>query len=182
MIVQETINLYRNLIEKIEKENLNPFEIKIENLKPEDNLYVNGILLSIMVRLFKLKIEHLEKMLSTQEKKEIVRNIFKQVLKEETGLQDQTIEELLKIESLREKLRKKKSIIPEKIRYEEFKVREFLFESIDYNEYARDVKERIEKGTFKIKNIQDFIGLLFAMQLYQLQIEDISQFLRKNTV
>jgi hypothetical protein len=97
-------------------------------------------------------------------------------LKEETGLQDKTIEELLKIESLREKLRKKKSIIPEKIRYEEFKVREFLFESVDYNEYARDVKERIEKGTFKIKSIQDFIGLLFAMQLYQLEIEDISQF------
>ncbi|MGC9189061.1 MAG: hypothetical protein ACP5F0_07190 [Sulfurihydrogenibium sp.] len=179
MIVQETINLYRNLIEKIEKENLNPFELKIENLKPEDNLYLNGILLSVMVRLFKLKVEYL---LSTQEKKEIVRNVFKQVLKEEIGLQDQTIEELLKIESLREKLRKKKSIIPEKIRYEEFKVREFLFKSIDYNEYARDVKERIEKGTFKIKSIQDFIGLLFAMQLYQLEIEDISQFLRKNTV
>jgi hypothetical protein len=170
VIVQETINLYRNLIEKIEK----------ENLKPENNLYVNSILLSIMVRLFKLKVEHLEKMLSTQEKKEIVRNVFKQVLKEEIGLQDQTIEELLKIESLKEKLRKKKSIIPEKIRYEEFKVREFLFKSIDYDEYAKDVKERIEKGTFKINNIQDFIGLLFAMQLYQIDIEDISQFLKRN--
>ncbi|MGC9001355.1 MAG: hypothetical protein ACP5J2_10380, partial [Caldisericum sp.] len=83
---------------------------------------------------------------------------------------------LLKIESLREKLRKKKSIIPEKIRYEDFKVREFLFKSIDYNEYAKNIKEQIEKGTFKIESIQDFIGLLFAMQLYQLEIEDISQF------
>jgi hypothetical protein len=100
-------------------------------------------------------------------------------LKEEIGLQDQTIEELLKIESLREKLRKKKAKIPEKIRYKEFKVREFLFESIDYNEYARNVKERIEKGTFKIESIQDFIGLLFALQLYQIDIEDISQFLKK---
>ncbi|PMP77077.1 MAG: hypothetical protein C0178_03690 [Sulfurihydrogenibium sp.] len=178
MIVQETINLYRNLIEKIEKENLNPFELKIENLKPEDNLYVNGILLSIMVRLFKLKVEYL---LSTQEKKEIVRNVFKQVLKEEIGLQDETIEELLKIESLREKLKKKKTKLPEKIRYE-VKVREFLHKSIDYDEYAKNIKEQIEKGTFKINNIQDFIGLLFALQLYQLEIEDISQFLRKNTV
>jgi hypothetical protein len=178
VIVQETINLYRNLIEKIEKENLNPFEIKIDNLKPEDNLYVNGILLSIMVKLFQLKIEHLEKMLSTEEKKEIIKTVFKQVLKEETGLQDETIEELLKIESLREKLRKKKSIIPEKIRYE-VKVREFLHKSIDYDEYAKNIKEQIEKGTFKIENIQDFIGLLFALQLYQIDIEDISQFLRK---
>jgi hypothetical protein len=134
-----------------------------------------------MVKLFQLKIKHLEKMLSTQEKKEIVRNVFKQVLKEEIGLQDETIEELLKIESLREKLKKKKTKLPEKIRYE-VKVREFLHKSIDYDEYAKNIKEQIEKGTFKINNIQDFIGLLFALQLYQLEIEDISQFLRKNTV
>jgi len=184
----EVVNFYKRLIEKIKKENLNPFEISTEDLKNlvGDNVFYNGIIISIISKIIKLKAEYLEKQViskTEEEKQETIKSVFKQVLKEETNLGEDDIEELLMIDSIREKLKKPKAIKPKRISYQEFQeitksqIKEVLFENTDYNAYALEIAKQIEKGTFKIKSYKDFIGLMFAIALYEIDIEDIDEFL-----
>ncbi|RUM58736.1 MAG: hypothetical protein DSY60_01120 [Persephonella sp.] len=185
------INFYRELIEKIEKEELNPFEMSSEELSEElkeligDNFIINGIVISLLSKLLKLKVEYLGKQLIQieEEKEERLKDVFKQVLKEETNLEDDDIEALLMIDSIKEKLKKPKSIKPKKISYKEFQkitkgeIKNSLHKIIDYNKYALEVAKEVENGTFKIKNIKDFIGSLFAIHLFNIEVKDIKKFL-----
>ncbi|ACO04982.1 hypothetical protein PERMA_A0004 (plasmid) [Persephonella marina EX-H1] len=184
----EAIKFYKELIEKVEKENSNPFEISIEKLKElaGDSIFHNGIIISLLAKLIRLKAEYLEKQIIPQteeEKKEAVKSIFKQVLQEETGLEEDNIETLLMVDSIKEKLKKPKAVKPKKISYQEFQeiaksqIREVLHEDTDYNTYALKIAKQIEKGTFKIKSYKDFIGLMFAIYLFNLEINDIKAFL-----
>ncbi|RUM62066.1 MAG: hypothetical protein DSY59_00885 [Persephonella sp.] len=185
------INFYRELIEKIEKEELNPFEMSSEELSEElkeligDNFIINGIVISLLSKLLKLKVEYLGKQLIQieEEKEERLKDVFKQVLKEEINLEDDDIEALLMIDSIKEKLKKPKSIKPKKISYKEFQkitkgeIKNSLHKIIDYNKYALEVAKEVENGTFKIKNIKDFIGSLFAIHLFNIEVKDIKKFL-----
>ena len=185
----EFINLYKNLIEQVKKEELNPFEIDIYKLKNlvSDNIFNNGLIISLLSKLIKLKAEYLEKQLIPQteeEKEEKIKSIFKQVLQEESNLEEDDIEALLMVDSIREKLKKPKSTKTERISYQEFQklakeqVKEVLYEDTDYNAYALEIAKQIEKGTFKIKNYKDFIGLMFAIYLFNLEIANIEKFLQ----
>ena len=150
-----------------------------------DNFIINGIVISLLSKLLKLKVEYLGKQLIQieEEKEERLKDVFKQVLKEETNLEDDDIEALLMIDSIKEKLKKPKSIKPKKISYKEFQkitkgeIKNSLHKTIDYNKYALEVAKEVENGTFKIKNIKDFIGLLFAIHLFNIEVKDIKKFL-----
>ena len=181
----EFINLYKNLIEQVKKEELNPFEIdtyKLRNLV-SNNIFTNGLIISLLSKLIKLKAEYLEKQLIPKTEEEKIKSVFKQVLQEETNLEDEDIEALLTVDSIKEKLKKPKSIKIERISYQEFQklakeqVKEVLYEDTDYNAYALEIAKQIEKGTFKIKNYKDFIGLMFAIYNFELEIESVEKFL-----
>ncbi|NPA53861.1 MAG: hypothetical protein GXO21_04265 [Aquificae bacterium] len=184
----ETIETYKKIIKQIEEGRIDPFEVEFESLKElvGDNIFTNGLIISFLSKLLKLKAEYLEKQIIPQteeEKKEAVKSIFKQVLQEETGLEDDDIEALLMVDSIKEKLKKPKAVKPKKISYQEFQeiaksqIREVLHEDTDYNTYALKIAKQIEKGTFKIKSYKDFIGLMFAIYLFNLEINDIKAFL-----
>ena len=186
--IYEIINFYKKLVEEVKQEKLNPFEISIEDLKSltGDSIFTNGLIISLLSKLVKLKAEYLEEHLITQtekEKEKAVKHIFRQVLKEEADLSDDDIESLLMIDSIREKLRKPKSVSPKRISYREFQditrgqIKEVLHEDTDYNAYAREIYEKIKKGAFRIRSIQDFIGLMFAIYIYNLDIYDIGGFI-----
>ena len=184
----ETIETYRKIIQEIEENKINPFEVSIHELKEltGDNIFTNGLILSIAAKILKLKAKNLITEENPEDKKEAVKSIFRQVLKEETNLEEDDIEALLMIDSIKEKLKKPKAIKPKKIPYQEFQritknqIKEVLFENTDYNAYALEIAKQIEKGTFKIKNFKDFIGLMYAIYNYNLDIKDIRQFLPKS--
>ena len=181
--VYEFINLYRDLIRQVKEEGLNPLDIDIYKLQElvSDDIFTNGLIISLLSKIVRLKAEYLEKQLIPEEdeKEQTVRHIFRQVLKEETDLSDDDIEDLLMVDSIKEKLRKPKSMSPKRISYQEFQeitknqIKEVLHEGTDYNAYAREIYEKIKKGAFRIRSIQDFIGLMFAITLYNLDITDI---------
>jgi len=185
--VFEFINLYRDLIRQVKEEGLNPLDIDIYRLKElvSDDIFTNGLIISLLSRIVRLKAEYLEKQLIPEEdeKEQTVRHIFRQVLKEETNLSDDDIESLLMVDSIREKLKKPKSVSPKRISYQEFQemtksqIREVLCEDTDYNAYAREIYEKIKKGVFRLKSYKDFIGLMFAIYIYNLDVKDIKQFL-----
>ena len=184
----EFINLYKDLIEQVKKEELNPFEIDIYKLKNlvSNNIFTNGLIISLLSKLIKLKAEYLEKQLIPKTEEEKIKSVFKQVLQEETNLEDEDIEALLTVDSIKEKLKKPKSIKTNRISYQEFQklaknqVKEVLYEDTDYNAYALEIAKQIEKGNFKIKNYKDFIGLMFAIYLFNLEIYNIETFIEKN--
>lgn len=184
----ETIGTYKKLIQEIEKNKIDPFEVSIQELKEltGDNIFTNGLILSIAAKILKLKAKNLITEENTEDKKEIVKSIFKEVLKEETNLEEDDIEALLMVDSIKEKLKKPKAIKPKKIPYQEFQritksqIKEVLFENTDYNAYALEIAKQIEKGTFKIRNFKDFIGLMYAIYNYNLDISDITKFLPKS--
>ena len=186
----EVVNFYKELVEKIKKENLNPFEISTKDLKSlvGDNIFHNGLIISLLSKIIKLKAEYLEKQLifkTEEEKQEAVKSVFKQVLQEETNLEEDEIEALLMIDSIKEKLKKPKAIKPERITYQEFQkitksqIKEVLFEDTDYNAYALEIAKQIQQGIFKIKSYKDFIGLMFAISLLNLDVNNLKSFLRK---
>ena len=41
------------------------------------------------------------------------------------------------------------------------------------------VKVEIEKGTFRIKTLRDFIALMFAIYMFNLEVNSISRFVVK---
>ncbi len=181
----ETIKTYKKLIQEIEENKINPFEVSIHELKEltGDNIFTNGLILSIAAKILKLKAKNLITEENTEDKKEVVKSIFKEVLKEETNLEEDDIEALLMVDSIKEKLKKPKAIKPKKIPYQEFQritknqIKEVLFENTDYNSYALEIVKQIEKGTFKIKSYKDFIGLMFAIYLFNLEIKSIKKFI-----
>ena len=185
--VYDFIKLYRELVEKAKKEQINPLQIDINDLKElvSDDILTNGLVISLLAKIVKLKAEYLEKQITPEEsKQQTIKSIFKEVLKEETKLEEEDIESLLMVESIREKLRKPKTVKPKRISYQEFKqitkeqIKEALFENTDYNSYALQIVKQIEKGTFKIRSFKDFIGLMFAIYIFNLQIDDIKEFLK----
>ena len=182
----EFVKIYKELIEKVKTEKLNPFEIDINQLKEliSDDLITNGLIISLLTKILKLKAEYLEKQLiPEEEKEEKIKKVFKQVLQEETDLSEDDIEDLLMIESIKAKLRKPKAVNPPKISYQEFQkitkgeIIEVLYEDTDYNNYAKEIYRKIKNNTFKIRSIQDFIGLMFAIYNYNLNIKHIKSFL-----
>lgn len=168
--VFSVIRYYRQLLES----DIDLFSLSLDELKEyfSEDLETNGIILSLLTKILKRKVEILESMLIKQDNKQEIKRIFKEVLKEETGLDELTIEELLMIDSFRDKLRKPKSIKPQRISYKEFQeltkqeVLNAVSHSVDYNELARDIYERIKKGVFRIKTYRDFIGLMYAIYLF----------------
>lgn len=186
--VFEVINFYKELVEKVKREEVNPFEVDLKDLKEiaGDNIFTNGLIISLLSKLLKLKADYLEKQIippSKEEKEEKIKSVFKQVLKEETNLEEDDIEALLMVDSFKEKLRKPKSVKPARISYQEFQeitknqIKEVLFEDTDYNAYAKEIAKQIEKGIFKIRSYKDFIGLMFAITFEGIIVEDIKQFL-----
>jgi len=186
--IYETINLYKKLINEIKKENLNPFDISIQELKffTGDDIFTNGLIISILSKLLSFKAAYLVENYfpkSKEEKEKKIKSIFKQVLKEETDLEEDDIETLLMFESVREKLKKPKSVKPKKISYQEFQeitksqIKEVLYEDTDYNAYALKIAKEIEEGRFKIRSYKDFIGLMFSIYLFKLEIDDIKRFI-----
>lgn len=181
----EFINLYRSLIDKAKKDLINPFDISIDDLKQltGDNILTNGLIISLLSKIIKLKAEYLEKQLSGNDKEKQIKSVFKEVLKEETNLEEDDIEALLMEESIREKLRKPKSVKPQRISYQTFQeitknqIKDVLFEDTDYNTYALEIAKKIQQGTFKIKTYKDFIGLMFAIYLFDLEIKSVKYFL-----
>ena len=182
----EAVNFYKQLIEKVKTEDLNPFEISINDLKNivSDDIFTNAIIISFLAKVIKLKAEYLTNQIFPKEKQEEkIKSAFKEVLKEETNLEEDDIETLLTIESIKEKLKKPKAIKPKRISYQEFQkitknqIKEVLFENTDYNAHALEIVKQIENGTFKIKNYKDFIGLMFAIYNFQLNIDSIKHFL-----
>lgn len=168
--VFSVIRYYRQLLES----DIDLFSLSLDELKEyfSEDLETNGIILSLLTKILKRKVEILESMLVKQDNKQEIKRIFKEVLKEETGLDELTIEELLMVESFRDKLRKPKSIKPQRISYKEFQeltkqeVLNAVSHSVDYNELAKDIYERIKRGVFRIKNYRDFIGLMYAIYLF----------------
>ncbi len=187
--VFEFINLYRDLIRQVKEEGLNPLDIDIYKLQElvSDDIFTNGLIISLLSKIVRLKAEYLEKQLIPEEdeKEQTVRHIFRQVLKEETNLSDGDIESLLMIDSIREKLKKPKSVNPKRISYQEFQeitksqIKEVLYEDTNYNTFAKEIYEKIKKGIFTIRSYKDFIGLMFAINIYNVNITDIRQFLIK---
>ena len=187
--VFEFINLYRDLIRQVKEEGLNPLDIGIYKLQElvSDDIFTNGLIISLLSKILRLKAEYLEKQLIPEEdeKEQTVRHIFRQVLREETNLSDDDIESLLMVDSIREKLRKPKSVSPKRISYQEFQeitksqIKEVLHEDINYNTFAKEINEKIKKGIFTIRSYKDFIGLMFAINIYNINITDIRQFLIK---
>ncbi|WP_029523545.1 hypothetical protein [Persephonella sp. KM09-Lau-8] len=190
--VYEFINLYRDLIRQVKEEGLNPLDIDIYKLQElvSDDIFTNGLIISLLSKILKLKVEYIEKQLIPEEdeKEQTVRHIFKQVLREKTDLSDDDIENLLMVDSIREKLRKPKSESPKRISYREFQeitrgqIKEVLHEDTDYDAYAREIYEKVRKGIFRIRTYKDFIGLMFAIYIYNLDIEDINRFISKDSI
>lgn len=184
----EAVNFYEQLIEKVEAENLNPFEISINDLKNliSDDIFTNALIISFLAKVIKLKAEYLTNKIFPKDKKENhIKSVFKDTLKEETNLEEDDIEALLTIESIKEKLKKPKAVKPERISYQEFQkitknqIKHALFKDIDYNTYALEIAKQIEKGTFKIRNYRDFIGLMFAIYNFNLPINNIKRFISR---
>ena len=186
----EAVSFYKRLTEEVKQGSLNPFEISTEDLKElvGENIYHNGLIISLLSKLIKLKAEYLEKQLIPQtkeEKQETIKSVFKQVLQEEIGIEEDDIEALLMVDSIRKKLKKPKSVKPKKISYQEFQeitksqIKEVLYEDVDYNIFAKQIYEKIKKEIFTIRSYKDFIGLMFAINIYNLTITDIKLFLKE---
>lgn len=181
----ETVSFYNRLMEMVKRENLNPFEISLYQVKQliSDNITYNGMIILILARLVNMKANYILEKISNPEKEDQIKSIFKQVIKDETQMNDEDIELLLTVESIRYKLRKPKTVNPEKITYKEFQelaknqVIESISNSIDYNKYAEEIAKQIKEGTFKIKSYRDFIGLMFAIYIFNIEVKDIKDFL-----
>jgi hypothetical protein len=183
MINQEIyslIKLYQTILE-----NGNVFDIDSKKLLQfvGDDLYKNSLIISIVSKVIKRKAEIIYQLTvkTEEEKKEETKKIFKEVLKENTQLDDESIEALLSI-GLKEKLKKPKSTSPKRITKTEFEeivkkeMKITLVKAVDYEKEARRVKAEIEKGTFRIKTLRDFIALMFAIYMFNLEINSISRF------
>jgi hypothetical protein len=183
MINQEIyslVKLYQTILE-----NGNVFDIDSKKLLQlvGDDLYKNSLIISIVSKVIKRKAEiiYQSAVRTEEEKKEETKKIFKEVLKENTQLDDESIEALLSI-GLKEKLKKPKSTSPKRItkaEFEEMVKKEMeitLVKAVDYEKEAKRVKAEIEKGTFRIKTLRDFIALMFAIYMFNLEVNSISRF------
>ncbi|MBX0312806.1 MAG: hypothetical protein JHC31_13750 [Sulfurihydrogenibium sp.] len=184
MINQEIyslIKLYQTILE-----NGNVFDIDSKKLLQlaGDDLYKNSLIISIVSKVIKRKAEIIYQLTvrTEEEKKEETKKIFKEVLKENTQLDDESIEALLSI-GLKEKLKKPKSTSPKRITKAEFEemvkkeMKITLVKAVDYEKEAQRVKAEIEKGTFRIKTLRDFIALMFAIYMFNLEVNSISRFM-----
>jgi hypothetical protein len=184
MISQEIyslIKLYQTILE-----NGNVFDMDSKKLLQlvGDDLYKNSLIISIVSKVIKRKAEiiYQSAVRIEEEKKEETKKIFKEVLKENTQLDDESIEALLSI-GLKEKLKKPKSTSPKRItksEFEEIVKKEMeitLVKAVDYEKEAQRVKAEIEKGTFRIKTLRDFIALMFAIYMFNLEVNSISRFM-----
>ncbi len=194
MILQEinqAYKIYDSLIKQVEEGVLDPLNIDIktflDNLSKDEDIKNSAIFIKLSAQLLKIKVDNFLSLVSPEEKKEqitkklIEKKIF-EALQEETGL-DEDILSLLMEESIKEKLRKPKFVKVKKISKEEFlniskgNLRDTLSKDIDYNNLSKEILEKIKSKNFKIKTIQDFIGLMFAIYNYNLEINDIREFL-----
>jgi len=57
--VFEVINIYKELVEKVKREEVNPFEVDLKDLKDivGENIFTNGLIISLLSKLLKLKAE-----------------------------------------------------------------------------------------------------------------------------
>jgi len=178
--IHSLIKLYQTILE-----NGNVFDIDSKKLLQlvGDDLYKNSLIISIVSKVIKRKAEIIYQLTvkTEEEKKEETKKIFKEVLKENTQLDDESIEALLSI-GLKEKLKKPKSTSPKRITKAEFEemvkkeMKITLVKAVDYEKEAQRVKAEIEKGTFKIKTLRDFIALMFAIYMFNLEVAGISKF------
>jgi len=182
--VYDFIRLYRSLIEKAKKDEISIFEIQIDPniIGTFDNMFQNALIIALLSELVKLKAEYLyNKAIRKEETKQLIEKVFRKVLKNE-GFSDEDIETLLMIDSMREKLKKPKSISPPRMSYQEFKemvkdeIKDALHKGVDYNMLAEEVAIKIKEGTFKIRSIRDFIAFLFAAYNFNLDVDYKSLF------
>ncbi len=177
--VFSVVRYYREIIDS----DVDIFSMDINQIKEyfSEDLQLNGILLTLLTKILKKKVEFLLGVLSKDDVKKEVKKIFVESIKEETGLSDATIEDLLMLDSFREKLKKPKTKIPKRITYQEFKdltKQEILSAvacSVDYNKYAEIIYNQIKNGSFKIKDYRDFIGLMYALSFYDIDLSDLSK-------
>jgi len=166
-------------MEKARRDEISIFEIKInpEDIDISGNIYQNALILSLLSEILKLKAEYLyNQAIRKEETKQVIERAFRRVLQEE-GFNDEDIEALLMLDSLKDKLKKPKSVKPERMSYQEFKemvkdeIQSALHKDTDYNSLALEIAKKIEQGTFKIRSIKDFIGLMFAIYLFNLEVD-----------
>jgi len=182
--VYDFIRFYRNLIEKAKKDEISIFEIRInpEDIDISGSILQNALILALLSELLKLKAEYLYNQATQKEEtKQVIEKAFRKVLQEE-GFSEEDIEMLLMVDSLKDKLKKPKSVKPQRMSYQEFKelvkdeIKEALHKDVDYNFLALEIAKKIEQGSFKIQSIRDFIGFLFAVYLFNLDVDFYSYF------
>ncbi len=177
--VFEVVNYYRDIVDK----DMDIFSMDINEIRQyfSEDLQSNGILLTLLTKILKKKVDFLLGVLCKEDVKKEVKRVFVESIKEQTGLSDATIEDLLMLDSFKEKLRKPKAKTPKRITYQEFKdlTKQEILNSVccsfDYKDYAKIIYNQLKIGSFKIKDYRDFIGLMYAIYFYDLDFSVLSK-------
>jgi len=202
VVESPAVNPYREYLKLVNEGQFNPEDIDIDFLIKEFqekaaeldyyNLYLQaGMFLEAAGKLLRLKADLVHNQLvpeepvfqKEEERKKYIKHQVEEILKDYDFLKDTELYDLFA--GYRRKTGRKPgtSVKVNRLSYEEFRqlakdqVKEVLVDSIDYNAYAKDIARRIRQGTFKIRKVQDFIGLMFAITFEGINVEDISQFL-----
>jgi len=165
---------YELVLEEVQRGRLSPFDVDIdylievfrrqaEKLKEGEYLREAGKFLEASAKLLRFKTEVL---FPTPEKKRVTIREVREVLEENVIEEDLSLDWLYsyvpKVGRPSGAKVQKPGTLSRKEFWRETKKGVLLHREIDYSELAREVRERILKGQFRIESITDFIAYLFA--------------------
>ena len=204
-VIVELISPYREYLRLVREGKIDPedidvnvliseFQDRIEELDYSRLFLLSGMFIEVVSRLIRFKTDFLTEVITPRledeggERKKHVKRKIEEILKEYEMLEDESLAELFG--SYRRKTgrrRGSRSLRIEQVCYAKFKRKNpftpegVLFGNTDYNAYASVIVEEIKKGTFSICSYKDFIGLMYAIYLFDIPVtsEDVKRFLRK---
>jgi len=173
---------YELVIREIEEGNLDPFDIDLvylidlfkkeaENLKEREYLEEAGRFLEASAKLMKLQVEEIFPRSKPERKKITIKEVREALVDTENNYEPEY--DLSWLWDYTPRLGRPKGARDREERRLTWK--EFwemadsvpLHKEINYHELAKEVRERIKRGKFRIKSLRDFIAYLFAFYEFE---------------
>ena len=180
MIKEKVLSPYELVLEEIKKGRVNPYDIDVfclaklfreiaKELESSEYLREAGRFLEASVKLLRLQVEEIFPRPRPERKKITIKEV-KEVLEENPAESEYDLSFIYDYSPKIGRPSGAKDRVKRKLTWTEFWAQAesvLLHKEVNYHELAKEVREKIKKGKFEIKNIRDFIAYLFAFYEYE---------------
>ncbi len=180
MIEQKILSPYEVVLEEVKEGKISPYDVDVsylanlfrklaKELESSEYLREAGRFLEASAKLLKLQIEEIFPRPKPERKKITIKEV-KEVLEENTEEHEYDLSFIYDYTPRIGRPCEAKDTVERKLTWKEFWSKAGnvpLHREVNYHELAKEVREKIKRGEFRIRSITDFIAYLFAYYEYE---------------